>query len=160
MKTCFKCSKEKPRSQFYRHPQMSDGHLGKCKECTKNDVLKHRQNNLDRIQTYDRIRGRDPKRKAANKQRYREKISTKTGRKRLWKQAKEWREKNKIKRAAHTLTGNAIRDGRLQKGSCERCGTTKKVHAHHEDYLKPLEVTWLCQSCHGRRHREINESKR
>lgn len=53
---------------------------------------------------------------------------------------------------AHTAVGNALRDGKLERMPCEVCGTGDKVHAHHKDYAKPLEVVWLCARCHHRLH--------
>lgn len=39
-KVCFKCESEKPLTAFYKHKAMGDGHLGKCKTCTKSDSNK------------------------------------------------------------------------------------------------------------------------
>lgn len=60
-KRCFKCGEIKPLSEFYKHPKMGDGHLGKCKECTKNDVKEKYVENI-KDESYvekERIRGRE-----------------------------------------------------------------------------------------------------
>lgn len=31
---------------------------------------------------------------------------------------------------------------------CEGCGQEKVLQGHHEEYSKPLDVIWLCITCH------------
>lgn len=55
-------------------------------------------------------------------------------------------------RAAHLAVRRALKNGTLTRKPCETCGSTSLVHAHHDDYLKPLVVRWLCPKCHVRHH--------
>lgn len=61
IKKCFKCGKEKPLSEFYVHKQMGDGHLNKCKECTRADVKKRYDelSQFDEFLEKERERGRE-----------------------------------------------------------------------------------------------------
>lgn len=47
-KKCFICGLVKPINDFYTHPQMADGHLNKCKECTKAYIKRRDTRDLDR----------------------------------------------------------------------------------------------------------------
>ncbi len=138
-KECFKCKTVKPLTEFYKHSAMADGHLNKCKQCTRDDSNKHRSLNLDRIRAYDRERG-----KLAHR------IALRTA------CNKAWRAEDKRRVAAHNAVRNAIKNGSLVKKPCERCESEKSL-AHHEDYDKPLDVMWLCQPCHKQRHKELAE---
>jgi hypothetical protein len=44
-----------------------------------------------------------------------------------------------------------VKMGRLIKPDACACGNPR-VEAHHEDYSKPLEVTWECSKCHKNNH--------
>lgn len=137
MKVCFKCKILKPLSGYYRHKAMADGHLNKCKECTKVDVKERRATN-PAVQDYDRKRG--------NRQNA--------------EYLKEYREKYPKKYKAHNWVNNALRDGRLSKqDNCEECSSDFSVEAHHDDYDKPKQVRWLCALCHKRWHSIHGEAK-
>ncbi len=65
----------------------------------------------------------------------------------------EWTNANPEKKFAHNVVTIMIKNGSLiRAGACSRCGREGKTVAHHEDYNQPEEVTWLCGSCHKRKH--------
>lgn len=130
-KTCFKCGHQKPLTDFYKHPQMADGRVNKCKECNKRDVRENRAKRVDYYRAYDRKRGNrvTPERQQA----YRDAYPKKT--------------------KARNAVGNGVRDGKLHKPkTCQQCGGGGFIHGHHDDYDKPLDVRWLCAACHHQWH--------
>lgn len=52
----------------------------------------------------------------------------------------------------HGQVHRAVKNSIIQKQPCEKCGETKLVHAHHDDYAKPLDVRWLCPAHHKQVH--------
>ena len=141
LKTCRECDSLLPLSAFYKHAQMLDGFLNKCKACVKARVVRHRRANVERIREYDRVRSKAPHRKAASGRR-----------------CKQSRLDSPEKYRAHSAVNSALRGGKLERPSaCEKCGRDGYVlHGHHEDYEKQLDVMWLCPPCHAERHKEIN----
>ena len=135
VKDCFKCGETKPLSAFYKHKQMADGHLNKCKQCAKVDVKNNRESNIEYYREYDRIRG--------NRQAY--------------EYIKEYRSRYPNKFIAHKIVRNAMKQKKLFREPCVVCGTDESVVAHHSDYLKPLNVIWMCQSHHKQWHQKNGE---
>lgn len=153
-KVCFKCGNEKPLSDFYKHKEMGDGFLNKCKECSKIDTKKNREDKIGYYREYDRSRSSNPNRVQKRK----EYSLTEKGKIISNLSKKKWIENNAIKRAAHLLYANYIRYHKDEiKHNCEVCGINGSLHAHHNDYHKPLEVLYLCPKCHSNWHKENGE---
>jgi len=144
MLTCNHCHTEKPEEDFYASSK------SKCKECIKSTVRSHREQNIDRIREYDKQRGNQPHRVEARK----EYIATEAGKQAKKRAVDAYNKRHPMRYAAHVITGNAIRDGKLiQASNCSVCNSTEKIEGHHDDYTKPLEVRWLCEGCHKEWHR-------
>jgi len=135
-KKCFKCHKTRPLSGFYKNNRMADGHVNKCKECTKADVRANRDAHIDYYRRKDRERG--------NRQ--------------TSDYLKKHRAMHPNQYKAQGIVNNSIRAKKLFKESCEVCGA-KDTHAHHDDYLKPLNIRWLCAAHHSQWHKANGEGK-
>ena len=65
----------------------------------------------------------------------------------------KYRAKNVYKYKTQMILCQKVRSGKIVKPkNCEKCGEIKKLHGHHEDYSKPLDVIWLCPVCHKKTH--------
>lgn len=132
MKTCTHCAAKKPVSEFGKKGVRcgKQRYRSDCKACANVNTRKWRAKN--------------PEKQAAAMKRWR---------------AKRGRAKNPVPyrrhagKAAHGTVERALRSGALVKPpACARCGKSKRLVAHHEDYEKPLEVEWLCFGCHAQHH--------
>lgn len=140
---CNKCQAEKPITEFYKADRT-------CKDCRKAMVRKNRLDKIEQYKEFDRRRANNPDRVKARK----EYAKTAEGKAAKSRAMKAYKERYPMKKAAHCITGNAIRDGKLVRPDAyESCGGTHRIEAHHDDYTKPLMVRWLCEGCHKEWHR-------
>jgi len=131
MKTCKTCGQRKVLSEFY----LAAGRpLSDCKPCWRARVKQRRLTDPS-VRAYDRERAKLPHRRQMASA-----IS------------KRWRERNPDAYRAQNALNNALRDGKVDRQPCQLCATRDSVHAHHRDYARPLDVTWLCARCHHRMH--------
>ena len=147
--TCKVCGVTSDAAEFYK------GVNTRCKECHKRKVRENREAKADYYRTYDALRYQtDPKVKSRHK-RY---AKSEAGKASMLKARRKWMNKKPEARAAHIILGNAVKNGRIKKPTiCPNCGSLPKrrnMHAHHDDYAKPLDVQWLCSQCHHDKHKD------
>lgn len=60
---------------------------------------------------------------------------------------------------ARNLVQKAVDRGHMEKpATCSACDDEGvRIEAHHEDYERPLDVTWLCKPCHYKADRAREE---
>lgn len=142
---------------------------GICKTCKQREATRRwREQNPERWKelmaaSYQRHAKRYRAERAAYREANREKVLAADREYTRNRRPKQKRDPEKQR--ARMKTFYAIQRGELIPQPCERCGESpvlrdgrRAVHAHHDDYSKPLEVRWLCYPCHGKEHRRYTEA--
>jgi hypothetical protein len=165
MKTCSQCKLPKPLDAFNRASKSRDGHRSDCRECQKKSNHWHDANKERAKANRKRWHDANKESSEASAQEWRENNKEKDA-----ASKKRWHDANKEKVTAYSKIADgigqrrdrrkvqnktrvAIRRGHLERQPCEVCGTTEDIHAHHDDYSKPLEVRWLCRTHHIEHHK-------
>ena len=125
--TCSKCGEE---VQLTETMQAKETRI--CMACLSKYSVKWAKNN------------RGKKRESNN--RYHKSLGPKRA-----KYTARYRNRHPLKKTAWQKVQTALRNGSLEKEPCEECGDIK-VHAHHDDYSRPLDVRWLCHEHHMQKH--------
>jgi hypothetical protein len=149
---CKNCLKEKDKSDFYPHRKM-------CKSCIIQRSILWRKNNKERFKIikkkYEKKRRLTPAYKKYQKKYYSEWYK-RNGRNRdidYIEAIIEWQKNHPEAVKAQKKLHYALKTGKIVKPElCEKCKEKKRLSAHHEDYSKPLDVKWLCSSCHKIEH--------
>lgn len=134
---CSKCLKEKALDEFYKSHTMKRGYQNKCKLCM-------------------RLWEKSPSGIAAKRKWVTSTKGKISHRKRNATYCSKAENRPKIS-ARQKLVSVLRWNHRKQRidprpDHCSRCFVTCIPMAHHDDYSKPLEVTWLCFTCHERLH--------
>lgn len=150
MKTCLSCGKSEPAVDF--GPSLS-----KCRECQR--AASRAYHHAHR----DEINARHRRHRAENIEAYRERNNRYSVEHKEDRAVRNSATYNPVSTAAHNAVKVALRDGVLVKpATCSACGEEthrNRIHAHHEDYSKPLVVRWLCARCHRALHAGLPESE-
>lgn len=132
-KTCTKCGMVKVLSLFKRDNAKKDGSSQPCRECGKKARLQRYYTRHEHFLKARRVYSQNHKKRQLEK---------------TLESKKRYPEKEK----ARWMLREAVKRGKLERLPCEIC-KVPNAQGHHEDYSKPLDVIWLCQTHHGERHR-------
>lgn len=140
-KVCSECGQEKPLSEFNKRRSNPDGLQNRCRDC---------------FSRYNKARYcADPQRFKDGVRKYREENLENVFATRM-----EMCETNPCEKNAREAVNLAVKLGYIERPDhCFGCGkrdSESRVTAHHHDYTKPLEIIWVCSTC----HRQLDANRR
>lgn len=152
-KVCLECREELPIEKFPEH--LKRGKKARrplCRECFNERSKGYNKSGREKRFKENPEKVREQKRQESRlrNQRHPEKMTAQT--------YKYWGE-HPERYGLQNIVRLAVERGEIHKpGKCSMCPREGcKIEAHHPDYTKPLEVVWLCSSCHKKVERRIVE---
>lgn len=115
----------------------------------------------DHKKEYARLISNNPEYRSHRNERLRKRRSLEVNRARERRSTTAYRERHPERERAKRAIRSALEKGWLTRPErCEKCGRDpgprsdgrSQIHAHHEDYSRPLCVTWMCIHCHTAEH--------
>lgn len=137
---CRNCKTSKSIDLFYTSNISLKKGLGTCIQCKKEYQLRYALLNKEKIRL----------RNLARRDRMPPRVRQ---RKKPIEQIRAYKAANKHKLSCRNTVQKALNRGKLKRLPCQVCGHSK-TEAHHNDYAKPYDITWLCRKHHCELHRK------
>ena len=150
MRRCCICKVEKELNEFNKCKSSKDGRQNKCKICLKQWYQLNKEKKKQYQKEYWHLN-------RENIKNYQQDYSQ-LNREKMRDKGNQYYRRNPEKHKARSMLNYAVRSGKIHKPLyCSCCDSDKHLEAHHTDYSKPLEVTWLCRTCHRELHSKIRD---
>ena len=119
-----------------RHCKIREGTMVDCRSVLKSGKIKKRMScnecNTSKLRKYRK---------------------TLSGKLATYRSSRKYMLKHKKSVSAWMKVNYKLNKGTIKKPKvCSICKKKKKLDAHHEDYVKPYEITWVCRLCHKKIH--------
>ncbi|MHA2246060.1 MAG: hypothetical protein ACXADY_13940 [Candidatus Hodarchaeales archaeon] len=156
VKRCSQCREMKPTYEFHKNKTRKDGLSPQCKECVGKRAKRRYKARREEYIT----KQREYSRRNMEKERERLRKYYQNHRQVVLERITKHKEMNPHKNKARMELAYAIEKRDIIRPEiCSECRkSSDNIQAHHEDYSKPLDVQWLCPSCHNRLHFEMVRS--
>ncbi len=153
LKKCGTCGEIKSRVDFFSHVTNRDRLESNCKACRIRRSIEVRRAKMAALSPVDRAKifakkasDRSARYAASPEMKFKKAI-----------QSKARYPQNKHKILARIAVKRALKSGALIREPCRNCAWPK-TEGHHTDYSRPLDVIWLCTSCHRLEHSKERRS--